>query len=170
MATETILQHWILTDFAYPFFFVFLVVYAILEKFKLLGENKQVNAIVALIIGLIFVSAVGDYKMVAENLLLFFALAIIIVFVVLMIWGFATGSSLDKDLFGEGSKFKWVVLGITVVAVFFAVLWAADINNTFFDYLFEQSWSESLWTNLIFIVVIAIALAVAIKGAGAAKT
>ena len=164
---ETILQHWILTDFAYPFFFIFLVVYAILEKFKLLGDNKQVNAIVSLIVGLIFVSAVGDYKLVAENLLLFFSLAIVIVFVTLMIWGFATGSSLDKEMFT--GNFKWTILGIVVVAVFFAVLWAADINGTFFDYLFRQSWSESFWTNIVFIVVIAIALAVAIKGAGVAK-
>jgi hypothetical protein len=163
---ETILQHWVLTEFIYPFFFVFFVLYAIFEKTKLLGGNKQVNAIVSMIVALIFVTAVFP-KVFVGNLLLFLTLAIVVVLATLMIWGFATGSSLESKIF-EGN-FKWAILGITVIAVFFAVLWAADVQGTFFDLLFRQTWSENLWTNVAFIVVIAVALAVAIKGAGAAK-
>lgn len=158
---ETILQHWILTQFAYPFLFIFLISYALLVKSKLLGENQQVNAIVSLILGLVFVTALEKTAM-FENLILFLTLALVIVMMVLMIWGFATGSSLEKEMFT--GNFKWVLLGITVVAVFIAVLWAAGIQNSFFDLLFYQSWSESLWTNIAFVVVVIVALTVAIKG------
>lgn len=160
---ETIFQHPILIQFVYPFFFMFLVVYAVLEKTKVLGSNKQINSLVALVIGLIFVTAIFP-KVVVGNLILFLTIAITIALVTLLLWGFVAGMPLGEKMF-EG-KWKWVVLAVVIIAVFFAVLWAADIQGTFFDLLFRQSWSEKLWTNLAFIVVIAIALAVAMKGAG----
>ena len=49
MAQEIFLQNWLFTRFAWPFLLVFFIVFAILEKTKLLGEGKkQVNALVAL--------------------------------------------------------------------------------------------------------------------------
>ena len=66
-----ILQQPILTDFLYPFLFMFFIVFAVLEKTNLFGEGKkQLNALIALIIGLIFVSAVFP-KIVVGNLILF---------------------------------------------------------------------------------------------------
>ena len=50
---ETILQHWIVTQFILPFALITGLVYGILEKTKLLGDEKhQLNAILAFIIGL----------------------------------------------------------------------------------------------------------------------
>ena len=54
---ETILQAEIFTRFILPFFLVFFVLFAILEKTKLFGEGKkQVNAMISFVAGLIFVS------------------------------------------------------------------------------------------------------------------
>ena len=54
---ETLLQHPVLTNFVYPFLIVFFIVFAVLEKTKLFGEEKkQLNALTAFVIGLIFVS------------------------------------------------------------------------------------------------------------------
>ena len=51
---ENILQHETLTSFVYPFLLIFFIVFAILEKTKIFGEEKkQVNAFVAFVIGLI---------------------------------------------------------------------------------------------------------------------
>ena len=74
---ETILQHWILTKFAYPFLLMFFVVFAILEKTKVFGEGKkQLNAGVAFIVSLIFVSAVFP-KIVVGNLILFLTVSVL---------------------------------------------------------------------------------------------
>ena len=56
MAEEiTILQHWIFTKFALPFLLVFFIVYGVLAKTKVLGDAKQLNAMVSFVIGLIFI-------------------------------------------------------------------------------------------------------------------
>ena len=55
---ETFLQNWIVAKFVLPFFLVWFIVFAILEKAKPLGEKHQLNALVSTVIGLIFVSAV----------------------------------------------------------------------------------------------------------------
>ena len=158
----TILQHWILTKFILPFLLVFFIVFAVLQKTKLLGDGKkQLDALVAFVIGLIFVGAVFP-KLVVGNLILFMTVSIVIVFVVLILWGFATGSEAKI----ESKGMKWLAGIIIFVAVVIAVLWATGFNTDFVNLLFRQNWSNTFWTSVSFIVVIAIALAVILKGSG----
>ena len=71
MVEETILQHWILTRFAFPFLLIFFIVFAVLEKTKLLGEGKkQLNALLSFVVSLVFVSAIYP-TLVVSNLILF---------------------------------------------------------------------------------------------------
>ncbi len=156
MAQETILQHWVLTKFAYPFLLMFFVVFAILEKTKIFGEDKkQLNALVAFVISLIFVSAVFP-KLVVGNLILFLTVAIIVVFVALLLWGFVIGE--EAKIVGKGMK---IAIGIVIgIALIFAIFWATGLGFKFFEPLFDQSWSKDFWTNFFFIIVVAIALAV----------
>lgn len=168
MVNETILQHWVFTQFILPFLLIWTITFALLEKTKILGEGaKQLNAIVAFVIGLIFVGAVFP-KVVVGNLILFLTVSIIIVFVGLLLWGFISGGEIKGDILSN-KYVKWVVGIILVVAVIGAVLWATGIWDEFYNVLFKQSWSSSLWTNVAFIAVIAGALAVVLKGASAAK-
>lgn len=156
---ETILEHWILTQFAYPFLLIFFIVFAILEKTKIFGEDKkQVNALISFVIGLIFVSVVYP-KLVVTNLILFLTVALIVVFVGLLLWGFVMGG--EAKIGGKGIK---IVAGVVIViAVIIALLWAMGIWDEFSDLLFQQSWSSDFWINLIFIIVIAVALALVMK-------
>ncbi len=154
---DTILQHPVATKFIYPFLLMFFIVFAILEKTKVLGDKKQINALVAFVIGLIFVSAAYP-KMVVGNMVLFLTIALIVVFVALMLWGFIAGE--------DGLKFKsappalkWAIGVIVVVGVFLAVLWASGLGLGFFGNLFGEN-TKAFWTNAFFIVMIAIALAV----------
>lgn len=157
---ETILQNPILTKFVYPFLLIFFLVFAILEKTKILGEErKQLNALIAFIIGLIFVSAVFP-KMVVGNLILFLTVAIVVMFVALLLWGFIAGDLKEGFKIGKGLKIGlMIVVGIAVV---FAVFWATGIGGIF-DFLFNQEWSGNFWTNFLFIIVIAGALALVLK-------
>jgi len=157
MVTETFLQHWLFTDFVFPFLLIFFIVFAILEKTKVLGDKKQLNALIAFVLGLIFVGAVFP-KLVVANLILFLTVSLVVVFVVLLIWGFIAGEEGLK--FGESSKaLKWVIGIVLVIAVLIALLIFTGIFPNLIDFLFNESWSGSFWTNFLFIVVIAIALA-----------
>ena len=162
MALETIFQHELLTKFAYPFLLIFFIVFAILEKTKILGEDKkQLNAVLAFVIGLIFLSVVQP-RLIVENMILFLTVAIVIVFVVLLLWGFVSGGEL-KTNFLSNKGVKWTVGIVVVIAVIVAVFWAAGISTDAFDFLFKQNWSNSFWTNFIFVAVVAAALAVVLK-------
>ncbi len=162
MVEEIILQHWIFTRFAYPFLLIFFLIFAILEKTKLLGENKQINALVAFVIGFIFISVAYPTE-VASDLILFLTVAIVVMFVALLLWGFIMGKE-GLDVFGKASKgLKWVMGIVIVVAVGIATIWATGVQGNFIDTLFRQSWSKTLWTNVIFIALIAVALAVVVR-------
>lgn len=159
---ETILQHPILTRFAFPFLLIFFIVFALLEKTELFGEGKkQLNALISFVIGLIFVSVLYPTEVVG-NLILFLTVALIVMFVGLMLWGFVSGESL-KENFLKNKGVKWTVGIVLVIAVIMALLWATGIHGGILDLLFNQTWSSVLWTNLLFVVVIAIALAVVLK-------
>mgnify|MGYP001606877045 CR=1 FL=1 len=163
MAEETtILQHWVLTKFILPFLLVFFIVFAVLQKTKLLGDGKkQLDALVSFVIGLIFVGAVFP-KLVVGNLILFMTVSLVIVFVILILWGFATGGEAKI----ESKGMKWLAGIILFVAVVIAVLWATGYAQEVSDLLFSQNWSNTFWTSVSFIVVIAIALAMILKGSG----
>jgi hypothetical protein len=51
----SILQTYAISDFFLPFILVFTVVFAILQKTKILGEKKNFNVVVSLVLGLVFV-------------------------------------------------------------------------------------------------------------------
>lgn len=162
MAIETIFQHWIAVQFIYPFLLIFTILFAILQKTKILGEDKkQIDAIVAFVIAFIFVTAIGP-KDIVSNLILFLTVAIVIVFVILLLWGLVSG---EKGLKFENAPkgLKWVIGIVIVIAVIIAVLWASGIEGSVLDLLFGQSWSGQFWTNFFFIAVVVIALAVVLK-------
>ena len=160
MAREIFLQNWIFTKFALPFLLIFFVVFAILEKTKVLGDDKkQLNALTAFIIGLIFI-AFADYTLVVQNMILFLTVSLIIVFVVLLIWGFVSGSTEVKI---ESTGLKWATGIVVIITVIIAVLWATGIQGGVIDLLFYQTWSGTFWTNILFVAAVAGALALILK-------
>lgn len=158
MALE-IFQNFVVRDFILPFLLIWTIVFAILEKSKLLGDGtKQLDAIVALVVGFIFVGAVFP-KEVASNLILFLTVAIVVVFVGLLLWGFVSGSEAKI----EGKGLKWAAGVLVVIAVVIALVWATGVDAGVFNFLFKQSWSNSFWTNFFFVAVVAIALALVLR-------
>jgi len=159
---ETILQHWIFSSFVFPFLLIFFITFGILEKSKLFGDNRrQLNAFISFVIGLIFVGAVFP-KLVVGNLILFLTVAIVVMFVALLLWGFVAGE--------EGLKFanfpkpiKSLIGIVILVAVVIATLWATGVEGSAFDFIFRRNWSTEFWTNFAFVAVIIIALAAVLK-------
>lgn len=160
MAEITFLQSPVLTKFVYPFLLIFFILFAILEKSKIFGEGRrQINALISFVIAFIFVSAVFPKEM-ATNLILFLTIAIVIMFVILVLWGFVMGE--------EGLKFanipkglRWAIGIFIILAVTIATLWAAGVDlSSFFDGIFNRTWSSTFWTNFVFIVLVVAALVV----------
>ena len=155
---ETILQHWVFRRFALPFLLIFFAVFAILEKTGLFGtDKKQLNALIAFIVGLMVISVTYPVEVI-NNLILFLTVSIIAVFAALLLWGFIAG---EAKVEGKGVK---TFFGIVVIIVIIgAVFWATGLFMPFIDLLFKQEWSYTFWVNFLFIVVIALALAVVLK-------
>jgi hypothetical protein len=159
---ETIFQHFIFTDFILPFLLIFVIVFAILEKTKIFGaDKKQLNAIVAFVIGLIFVG-VAFPKQVVSNMILFLTVALIVSFVALLLFGFIMGED-AKFPFGDSKAVKWGVLSVIIIAVGIALAVSTGIDSSVLDFFFRQNWGSSFWTNALFIVVVAVAVALVLK-------
>jgi len=159
---ETILQHWIFTRFAFPFLLVFFILFAILEKTKILGEKKQINALISFIVSLIFVSVVFPVDVVT-NMVLFLTVALVTMFVALLIWGFIKGVGDGKMQIIENKAVKFILGIVVAIAVIVAVLWATGFYTPIYEWLFKQDWSNTFWTNVVFILAIVIAIALVLS-------
>ena len=152
----TILENEIVTNYILPFLLLFFISFGILQKSKLFGDHKQLNAGIAFAIGLIFVGAVFP-KLVVGNLILFLTVAIVTLFVGLMLWGFVSGE--DGLKFSSAKPGLKYFIGIVItIAVLVALLWSTGVQGSFFFFLFRQSWSRTFWTNFSFLAVVIIAL------------
>ena len=164
MAVQELLNSTVVSQFILPFSLIFFIVFAILEKTKILGDGKHtLNTWIAAVIGLIFVSAVFP-KQVVANLILFLTIALVVVFVTLLIWGFATGGE-AKVSDGVKKLAGFVIVIFVIIAVFWAAGLRLEFLNKLIDFLFYSSWSKDFWTNAVFIGFIAIAIALTWKGA-----
>jgi hypothetical protein len=161
MAETTFLQIPIIAKFILPFLLVFFVIFAILEKIKLFGDGKkQLNALISFVIGLIFVGAVYP-KLVVENLILYFVVAIVAIFIVLLVWGFIFGET-KNVLENKGIKLILIIIsGIIIVA---GIVWATGWYKVLGGFFTSGSGlNQTFLINAIFIVVIAVALALILK-------
>lgn len=111
------------------FLIVFVVVFALLNKTKLLGEEKFVQLFVSFLIATIFVSAAGvrDYVLTITP---WFAVLVISLFFVLFIMGFV-GKQADFMQRGVG------VAAIIVLVVIFLVSGFVVFSGAILPYLFE---------------------------------
>ncbi len=173
MATSAIfLQNSVFTTIIFPFLLVFLIIFAILRKTKVLGtESGQLDALVSFIIGLIVVMGF-NYSTVINNLVLFLSISLVVIFVILLLWGFLSGEEGFK--LADHKTFRTVLLVVLIIAVLLGIFWSFGIplsggTNSVANFLFGQVWSEPFWTNLIFVVLIGAALAI-VLGMGRPKS
>jgi hypothetical protein len=160
---ETIFSNPWFTDLILPFLLVFTLIFAILEKSKLLGDDrKQINAIVSLVIGLVFI-AFPFARGVVIKLIPFLAVSVVILFVFMLIMGFILGTK-EGDVLNKGLK---IALGIIFgLAVLVAVLWFTGGWDLIYNFVTEQGWAESILINLFILAIIGGAIAVVLSSGG----
>jgi hypothetical protein len=146
----------IFTELILPFVLVFVLVFAILQKSKVLGEGKaQVDALVALAIGLILV-AVPPARDFIILIVPWLAVAVVVMLVFLILYGFVGG-----DL-KEGPQWMKIVFGILAgVFVLFLVAWFSGFWDTIVNW-FTGGTGGNIVANIIMLLVIGGAIAVAV--------
>lgn len=141
------------------FVLVFVVVFAVLQKSKILGDGKkQIDALVALAIGLLFVG-VGYATDLVSKLIPFLAVSLIIIFVFLLIWGmFYVGDGFKTP---NGVKTAGGILALLAVVI--AVVYFTGFWNTLVGFVYNNT---GLVGNIVFIVIIGLAVWAAIGSKG----
>ncbi len=167
MAVDTILSSDLAVNIVYPFLLVFVLIFAILQKTKILGEDKrQIDALISLAIALIFV-AFGWATDIVVGMMPYLVIAVVSLLVFLVLWGFVAA---DKD----GLKIEpWVKYGVMIIAaivVVVALVVATGQWETVWNSLVRNEEMSNIWTNVILLLVIGGAILVVVlsgkKGSG----
>lgn len=151
-----------LGESALVFVIVFVLVFAILQKSKILGDGKkQIDALVSLAMGLIVIS-VGYAVDLISNLIPFLAVSLVIILVFLLLVGF-----FHKEGFEAPSWMKMTAIVVAFIAVLVAVLYFTPA----WDYISEvySSGGSNIFSNVIIIVIVLIILAVLVGSSSGKK-
>lgn len=141
-----------------PFLLVFVLVFAILQKSKILGDGKaQIDALIALVVGLILIGfpAPRDYII---NMIPWLAVALVVLLIAFLVYGFIASDNKD------GLKMpEWVKKSGIWVAIIFAVILVIVITG---GWETIKGWynDSSIIGNVLVVVAIGVALWIALGG------
>ncbi|MBX4211935.1 hypothetical protein KW787_00565 [Candidatus Pacearchaeota archaeon] len=156
----TILQSPLFVELILPFLLVFTLVFAVLQKSKILGDGKrQLDAIVSLVVGLIFVSFAWAVGLVVQ-LIPFLAVALTVGLVFLLMWGMFY----EPGTFKIHERVKMTVGIIAVIAVVIAVLVFSGGWNYIRDLFVGGNSAIATNVTLILIVIIAVGIVIGFGG------
>jgi len=151
------------TEMLLPFLLVFVVVFAILQKSKILGDGKaQIDAIVSLVIGLILIGVSGP-RDILVGIMPWMAVGVAVILVFMILYGFVAGDLSEKNM---PSGLKYTFLGLAAVFTIGVVLFISGAWDKIWD---SFGGSSEIWMNIVMIIIILGAVAVAIFG-GKKKT
>jgi len=144
------------TEMLLPFLLVFVVVFAILQKSKILGDGKaQIDAIVALVIGLILIG-VKQPREIIVGIMPWLAVGVAVILVFLILYGFIAG---DLSKAPDWMKIVFGILaGLFTIGV---VLYVTGLWGIIGDW-FSGGDTSGIWMNVLMIALIIGAMAVAV--------
>jgi len=144
----------IFTEGILPFLLVFVLIFAVLQKSRILGEGKaQIDALVSLAIALILI-VVPPARNLIMVIIPWLAVAVVVMLVFLILYGFAGG--------GTGEKWMKIVFGILAgIFVVVLVMYFTGFWETFSGWFTGES-GGGIVANIIMLLVIGGAVAVAV--------
>jgi len=151
---DTILTSNFAVNVVYPFLLIFTIVFAILEKSRILGEGKrQIDAIVALVVALIAVSFTYATHIISYMIPVL-AVILTVLFVFLLIWGFVASGNEGLQI----SKGMKIAIGVIATIVLIVTVVVVAGYGDFFVSLFTSG--NNLWVNILMLLIIGAAIAV----------
>ena len=159
----TLLSHPLVVETILPFLLVFTLVFAILQKSKVLGEGKkQIDAIVALVIGILVISFAQATNIIV-NLVPFLAVSVVIILIFLILVG---SFHKDGDFLGTGMKTFMMI--IVLIATVIAVMTVTDSWGYILDLFYRPNISGWI-INGIFVAIIIAVIWVVLRSGGSGK-
>ncbi len=153
-----IFEHPFFMQMLLPFLLVFVVIFAILQKSKILGDGKsQIDAMVALVIGLILVTF-GYQTGVIVSLMAWLSVGVAVILVFLILYGFVVG-----DLSGSNVKL-WMKIVFGILAGLFTigvVVYVTGFWDVFIGW-FSGTGDSDVWMSVLMIVLVLGAVVVAV--------
>ncbi len=134
----------------FAFLLVFIVVYAILVKTKVLGDAPAILLFVSFILSSFFIVEASLVEFVQFSSAWFGAIVIALFFLI-AIFSFVPGVDIAK-FFGKGNWFAWVLL---VLLVGFFVISSAYVFNWVVNWGLIESWFDTEWFGMILLLIIA---------------
>lgn len=156
----------IFMEYILPFLLVFTLVFAVLDKTKLLGEGKrQINAIMSLVIGIILLGFPTSRNIIVK-LIPFLAIVLVILFVFMLLYGFVMGKK-EGDVLHKGVKIAiGIILGLAVIV---AVLWITGAWDVIYEKTIKGEFAGKIWINVLLIAIIGGAMAIVLSTGGGKK-
>lgn len=155
----TILQSSFAVEFIYPFLLVFVLVFAILQKTKLLGDDKrQIDALISLAIALIFI-AFGNAVGIVVGLVPWLAVGVVVLLMFFVLVGFIAA---DDKGFSMPKGLKITLGVLAAIFVIIAVIVATGQWDTVYNSLFGKGEISDWASNILLFAIIIGALAAVI--------
>jgi len=156
-----ILENPIFTDMILPFILIFVLVFAILQKSKILGEDKQqIDAMVSLAIGLILIG-VPIARDIVVGLMPWLAVGLAAMLVFFLLYGFAAGDLTNEINMSKGMRNTF---GVLAALFTLSIIWfITPLGGWIYNWL-SVGESSDIWVSGIMIAVILGVMVVAVKG------
>ena len=162
---EPFLIHPFFLNYILPFVLVFTLVFAVLQKTKILGDGKkQIDSLVALIIGIILI-AFPFARDIVVRLMPFLAVTVAVLLVFMLLYGFVYGKTDDM---GKGIKTTLLIIGS--LALITVLLIITDAWDYIYFMMFENDGGGQIWINILLVIVIAGAIIAVVSGKKGAES
>lgn len=148
-------------DIILPFLLVFTIVFAILEKTKILGVDeiegkkytkKNLNAIMAFVISFLVVASATLVRVINEAVANIVLLMIIVISFLMMVGVFFGSKEVTLENYPGWTKFFMVIIFIGIVVIFLQALgWLESVVGLFI-YYYDVAWVAAL---LLIIIILA---------------
>jgi len=148
------------TEMVLPFLLVFVVVFAILQKTKVLGEGKsQIDAMVGLVVGLLLIGLPGPRDIVV-GLMPWLSVGVAVILVFLILYGFVAGDLSGDKMSKNWKTFYGVLVGLFTLGV---VIYVTGLGTIIGDWFSGSYGSEGLFTNIVILLLVVGAVIVAVR-------
>jgi peptidoglycan/LPS O-acetylase OafA/YrhL len=155
-----ILEHPIFTEMILPFSLIFVLAFAVLQKSKILGDDKQqIDAMVSLVIGLLLIG-VPVARDIVVGLMPWLAVGLATMLVFFLLYGFVAGDLTNENM----PKNMRNTFGALAALFTIAVLWNVTPLGGWISDWVSKGDSSYIWTSLVTIAVIIAVMVVAVKG------
>ena len=134
----------------FAFLLVFIVVYAMLKKTTILGENEFVMLLISFILASFFIVQASLVEFV-QFTAGWFGVGIIALFFLLVIIAFLPGDKAPK-IFEGNAWFGYVLFGLMII---FFIISASYVFNTAVNWALVKTWISTDWFGMILLLLIA---------------